>query len=93
MRLIAKPVSNTHTMFMIALVFISLLIAMGIALATHEVYGCNVCHSKNPKMVKMHEELGFKDCFTCHGPGMAKTPESQKAQMIGDERCIPCHNK
>jgi hypothetical protein len=62
-------------MFMKALVFISLLIAMGIALAIHEAYGCNVCHSKNPKMVKMNEELGLKDCFNCHGQGMAKTPE------------------
>lgn len=59
----------------------------------HEVSGCNVCHSKNPKMVKMHEELGFKDCFKCHGQGMEKTPEGQKDQMIGDARCIPCHKK
>ncbi|SPQ01476.1 hypothetical protein NBG4_570002 [Candidatus Sulfobium mesophilum] len=44
-------------------------------------------------MVRMHDELGFKDCFKCHGQGLQKTPEGRKAQMLGDGRCISCHNK
>ncbi|MBI5640794.1 MAG: hypothetical protein HZA17_10235 [Nitrospirae bacterium] len=52
---------------------------------------CNVCHSKNPKMVKMHEELGFKDCFNCHNPFNQKTDEERKAQMTSDQLCINCH--
>jgi len=75
------------------LLLLILLIVAWIAPAGREATGCNVCHSKNPKMVKMHEELGFKNCFTCHAQGMEKTPAGQKALMIGDERCIPCHKK
>ncbi len=59
---------------------------------TH-AFGCNVCHSKNPKMVKMHKELEYKDCFNCHGPGQKRTPEDQKRLMAGDQRCIRCHKK
>ncbi len=58
-----------------------------------EIYACNVCHSKNPRMVRMHEELGFKDCFRCHGQGLARTPEEEKTQMTGDGRCTTCHKK
>lgn len=54
---------------------------------------CNECHSKNPKMVKMHAELGYKDCFNCHGRGMKKDPEEKKSQMLTDERCSGCHKK
>lgn len=54
---------------------------------------CNVCHSKNPKMVQMHKELGFKDCFVCHGRGMKRNAEEQKAQMAGDRRCVGCHKR
>lgn len=56
-------------------------------------YGCNVCHSKNPKMVLMHKELGFKDCFRCHGQDLKKNPEERKTQMVSDGRCVPCHKK
>jgi predicted CXXCH cytochrome family protein len=55
--------------------------------------GCTVCHSKNPKMVRMHQELGFKDCFKCHYPGSQKSPEELKLQMTSDERCTNCHKK
>ncbi|HXW69547.1 MAG TPA: hypothetical protein VEJ88_08035 [Dissulfurispiraceae bacterium] len=75
------------------LLLLILLIAAWNAAAGREASGCNVCHSKNPKMVRMHEELGFKDCFKCHGQGLEKTPEQRKAQMTGDERCMPCHKK
>ncbi len=73
--------------------FFTLVLAAMVAQAGREASGCNVCHSKNPKMVRMHEELGLKDCFKCHGQGLQKTPEGRKTQMLGDERCISCHKK
>lgn len=55
---------------------------------------CNECHSKNPKMRKMHEALGYKDCFTCHGLGqIRKAPEERAAQIISDPLCIGCHKQ
>jgi hypothetical protein len=92
-QIILKRRNDPYSMSMKTLLLLILLIAAWIAPAGREASGCNVCHSKNPKMVKMHEELGFKNCFACHGQGMEKTPEGQKAQMIGDARCIPCHKK
>lgn len=62
-------------------------------LGESHAFGCNVCHSKNPKMVKMHKELGYKDCFNCHGPGKEKPPEERKIRMVSDELCIGCHKK
>ena len=52
---------------------------------------CTVCHSKNPRMVKMHEALGFKDCFSCHGPKSRRVPGTQKEQMQKDPLCMNCH--
>jgi hypothetical protein len=49
---------------------------------------CTVCHSKNPEMRRMHEALGYKDCFTCHGPS---ANPFDRAQRQTDHRCIPCH--
>ncbi len=54
---------------------------------------CNECHSKNPKMVAMHRELGFKDCFTCHNLSGKKTREELMKQRQEDRLCIRCHNK
>lgn len=54
---------------------------------------CNECHSKNPKMVKMHQALGFKDCFKCHGFKGKKSKEELKEQMVTDEKCVGCHHK
>jgi predicted CXXCH cytochrome family protein len=54
---------------------------------------CNVCHSKNPKMVKMHEALGFKDCFNCHGPGKKASSLDQPTRMSSDPLCVGCHKK
>jgi hypothetical protein len=54
---------------------------------------CTVCHSKNPRMVAMHRQLGFKDCFTCHGRGLATTAEEKQTQMLSDNRCSGCHKK
>jgi len=54
-------------------------------------FACNSCHSKNPKMVKMHKELGFQNCFECHGSGKIKPKEEQQNQMENDKLCIKCH--
>jgi len=56
-------------------------------------FACNECHSKNPKMVRMHKELEFKDCFKCHFNGSLKKGEELKAMMQTDERCVRCHKK
>lgn len=49
---------------------------------------CTVCHSKDPKMVRMHSALEFKDCFNCHGPSAQPMERSKRS---GDTRCLPCH--
>ena len=56
-------------------------------------FACNVCHSRNPRMVKMHAELGYKDCFTCHTPGTRKSSEEWRLQREGDEKCTRCHKE
>jgi len=60
------------------LLLLMLLIAAWIALFAREAFCCNTCHSKKPKMVKMHEELRFENCFKCDEQGVEKTPEKQK---------------
>ncbi len=86
-------IDNSYSMCMKTFLVSIFVIAAWLAPVASEAYACTVCHSKNPRMVRMHEELGFKDCFKCHGQGMGKTPEERKAQMTEDERCIPCHKK
>ncbi len=63
-----------------------------VASAPDNALACNVCHSKNPKMVQMHKELGYKDCFSCH-TGPKKSAEEQKRQRENDVRCVNCHKK
>lgn len=58
-----------------------------------DAFCCNVCHSKNPKMVKMHKELEYKDCFNCHGIGQKRSLEDQRKLMVSDQRCIRYHKK
>ncbi len=53
-------------------------------------FACNVCHSKNPKMVSMHEALEFKDCFTCHGPRSKRIGERSN-EKTSAELCVRCH--
>lgn len=71
---------------------LSLAILVSLLLQSGAV-GCTVCHSKNPKMVKMHKELEFKDCLNCHGIGDKRSPEDEKRLMASDQRCIRCHKK
>lgn len=54
-------------------------------------YGCNVCHSKNPKMVAMHERPENKACFSCHGRGIIKSKRELPDQMVNDPLCSKCH--
>lgn len=54
-------------------------------------FACTECHSKNPKMVRMHEALEYKDCFVCHGPTAKKTGEAPNVRMTRDELCVRCH--
>lgn len=52
---------------------------------------CNVCHSKNPRMVRMHEALEFRGCSSCHQPGILKPPPGRESQMRNDPLCSRCH--
>jgi predicted CXXCH cytochrome family protein len=65
----------------------------GVLLMLTPAFACNECHSKNPKMVKMHQELGYKDCFVCHSVGGKKSPEEQRIRMASDQICVRCHKK
>ncbi len=60
------------------------------------------CHSKNQKMVTMHEPFGVKDCFACHQRGtmqMEKEGEGAKKKKMemarqrqrGEKVCKDCH--
>jgi predicted CXXCH cytochrome family protein len=74
-------------------VYIISLATFLILIAYTPAYACNVCHSKDPKMVDMHRALGFKDCFVCHGPGSKRLALDQKKQMNTDPLCFGCHRK
>ena len=44
---------------------------MALLSAQAEAFKCNVCHSKNPAMVRMHKSIQLKEigCFDCHKIG------------------------
>jgi hypothetical protein len=52
---------------------------------------CTVCHSKNPKMVRMHKALEFKGCFNCHFNDRIAKPNEMPRQMRTDPLCKDCH--
>lgn len=61
---------------------------------------CNVCHSKNPAMVRMHKATKEKgiNCFDCHkigeklmGKGQPKDRESLLKRRVSDAACTGCH--
>ena len=61
-------------------------------------FECNVCHSKNPKMVAMHKAAKRQNCFGCHkvgeklmGKGQPKDLDSLLNRRVGDPLCLPCH--
>ena len=64
------------------------------------MFECNVCHSKNPAMVRMHQALKGQGCFGCHKPGerlmgkqQPKDRESLLQRRTTDALCTPCHQK
>ncbi|HWR72162.1 MAG TPA: cytochrome c3 family protein [Nitrospirota bacterium] len=67
------------------------LLIAAVACHVSPVFGCTVCHSKNPRMVRMHEALQFKDCFVCHQPGGISSGPGLRDQMFRDQRCVACH--
>ncbi|OGW33288.1 MAG: hypothetical protein A2X59_06695 [Nitrospirae bacterium GWC2_42_7] len=72
---------------------VGILIVIAIATTQSYALACKECHSKNPKMLKMHKELEYKDCFTCHGPAAAGPIEERKIQRASDPVCSKCHEK
>lgn len=73
-------------MFRLVICFSYILTINSIAIA------CNVCHSKNPKMVNMHKALEYKNCFTCHRLEKKKSIEEIKTLRTKDNRCVNCHS-
>ena len=73
-------------------------VAGGASLAWAGAFECNVCHSKNPSMVKMHEAVRGRGCFGCHkvgerlmGKGQPKDKASLMERRVNDPVCIECH--
>ena len=65
-----------------------------------DAFECNVCHSKNPAMVRMHQALKGQSCFACHkmgeklmGKGQPKDKESLLKRRQTEDVCLPCHTK
>ncbi len=63
-----------------------------------DAFECNVCHSKNPAMVRMHQALKGQSCFGCHkvgaklmGKGQPKDHDSLLKRRQSEEICLPCH--
>jgi hypothetical protein len=63
-------------------------------------FECNICHSKNPKMIAMHKVLQGQGCFGCHkvgeqlmGKGAPKDRDSLLKQRVTEAVCLPCHGK
>ena len=67
-----------------------------------DAFECNVCHSKNPAMVRMHKAIQAKEigCFDCHkvgekllGKGRSKSLESLLKRRSANPACVGCHDK
>jgi hypothetical protein len=78
----------------VALLFYAVFACHGIACA----FECNVCHSKNPAMVKMHKAVQGRGCFDCHkvgeklmGKGQPKDLASLLKRRGADPLCVECH--
>ncbi|WP_224983889.1 cytochrome c3 family protein [Geomonas agri] len=78
------------------------LLVLSLLLVAPAAYGfeCNVCHSKNPAMVKMHKALKGRNCFDCHkmgeklmGKGIPKDKAAQIKRRETEEICFECHKK
>jgi hypothetical protein len=78
---------------------ICLSVTMLNASAAH-AFECNVCHSKNPKMVAMHTALQGQNCFACHkvgeklmGKSKPKNLDSLLKRRATEAECLPCHGR
>jgi polyferredoxin len=65
-----------------------------------EAFQCDVCHSKNPAMVKMHKATQEKKigCFECHRVGdklMGKGRHNDVSDLLHrrstEPVCVQCH--
>ncbi|ANA41472.1 MULTISPECIES: cytochrome c3 family protein [Geobacter] len=84
---------NMHLVLAMAVVWF---VAGDVSLAG--AFECNVCHSKNPAMVTMHEAVRGRGCFGCHkvgerlmGKGQPKDKASLMERRVKDAACIECH--
>jgi hypothetical protein len=79
--------------------YLFLAITLLVVPASH-AFECTVCHSKNPRMVAMHEALKGKNCFDCHkieeklmGKGTPKDKDSLLKRRASEAACLSCHKK
>ncbi len=65
-------------------------------------FQCNVCHSRNPAMVRMHKAVQEKEigCFDCHKMGeklMGKAKPTDLASLMArrsaEPYCVGCHGE
>jgi hypothetical protein len=82
--------------------YIPVLLFLGAFPMTAHAFKCNVCHSKNPAMVRMHRAVQEKEigCFDCHrigeklmGKAQAKDRESLLRRRETEDSCRGCHIK
>jgi predicted CXXCH cytochrome family protein len=59
--------------------------------AAQPAAACTVCHSKDPKMVRMHKALQYKDCFKWHGPASERKTPNATDEMKTEPLCVSCH--
>lgn len=71
----------------------TIIAAVVILFSQTPLFACNVCHSKNPKMVAMHSKEENRVCFRCHGTGKIKPKKEQPKQKATDPLCNGCHKK
>jgi len=71
-----------------------------ISTAMTEAFQCRECHSKNPRMVAMHQAVEGRNCFDCHkigerlmGRPQPKNHDSLLKRRVADPACIECHRR
>ena len=83
-----------------AIMTVLCLVGVTCAAGSAAAFECNVCHSKNPAMVRMHKATQAKDigCFDCHkvgeklmGKSQPKDRDSLLRRRATDPLCIGCH--
>ena len=75
-------------------------ITLLLAAQTAFAFQCDVCHSKNPALVRMHKALQGRNCFDCHkmgeklmGKGIPKDKAAQVQRRETEPVCFECHKK